>query len=590
MTEVTVLTPPGSTARWVSPALAVAVGLAAASGICWILARLQQTPALPLLADRPDVGTVLSRSTVVAAVMLVVFGLYTLLTWRRTEDGGDDRAQRRTALLRHLAPAMAVTGAVGLWWRIQDSTAELFDDARVQQASLSGADVAGLASITWICACLAALALAAVAGVGGPRRVQRTRRARLTGAVVAAFTALVVGAVSVLTVSNPTAHQVATAAADAAAPSAVNIGGPVAYDIPIGLDSDAFLTAGGPGLLGGTDSGDGVRALSGATGEQVWSLSYPGLRIYGGAVPSAVDDGSSGVAVLQAGYRGVPVLIGLDAATGAPLWTRPDAGALTVRGVNTAQLSTQRFLSIRSIRPSPTSSRTQWEWTVRELRTGERLWSFTTDPDCTYPPTLTESFVLSPHCGEAKGIDVLDGQTGAKRTTMNATDLWPEMDPSVKLFAWPLPGTDLAAVSATSDVYRAVRPTVLLDTATGDLTRHLPASTGLTVVDSQTITLRDPQGRDVIVDLASEATIETGLSTDKLKYNNNLFGTVWARVGDRWVTLTPPPGQAPALHVFSHEEPMKTYPSPCTGENVPTVRSVPGALLINCGDRVVAVR
>lgn len=586
MTEVVTLTAPGSAARWVGPAAGVAVGLAAASSVCSLLARLRQDPSLALVTDRPDVASVLSRSTVVGAAMLVVFTVYALLTWRRTDDGADDRAQRRTTLLRHLAPAMAVTGLLGLWWRIMDPTAELFKDARTQQASLAGADVAGLASIAWICACLAVLVLAAVAGVGGPRRGSLYRRGRALVPATAALTAMAVAGVSVLTLGNPVAHQVA---AEPAAVSAVNIGGPIAYYIPIGLDSDAFLSAAGPGVLAG--AGGGVRALSGATGEQVWSLSYPDLNIYGAAAPASDNgDGSGGVAVLAATYRGVPVLIGLDAATGTPLWTRPDAGTLTVRGVNTPQLSTQRFLTIRSIRPSPTSARTQWEWTVRELRTGERLWSFTTDPDCAYPPTLTESFVLSPRCGEAKGIDVLDGQTGAKRTTLNATDLWPEMDHSVKLFTWPLPGTDQAAVSATSGVYRAVRPTVVLDTATGDITRHLPASTGFTAVDSQTITLRDPQGRDVIVDLDSEATIETGLSTDNLKYNNNLFGTVWARVGNQWVTLTPTPGQAPALHVFNHEEPMKTYPNPCAGENVPTVRSVTGALLINCGDRVVAVR
>jgi hypothetical protein len=35
---------------------------------------------------------------------------------------------------------------------------------------------------------------------------------------------------------------------------------------------------------------------------------------------------------------------------------------------------------------------------------------------------------------------------------------------------------------------------------------------------------------------------------------------------------------------------MKTYPSPCTSADVPKVAAINGALLVNCGDRIVTVR
>lgn len=60
--------------------LAIAVGLAAASGVCRLIAQAQKTPALPLLADRAAVVSVFSRSAAVSATMLVVFAAYAVLT------------------------------------------------------------------------------------------------------------------------------------------------------------------------------------------------------------------------------------------------------------------------------------------------------------------------------------------------------------------------------------------------------------------------------------------------------------------------------------------------------------------------------
>lgn len=589
MTEVITLTAPGSAARWVGPAAGVAVGLAAASSVCSLLARLRQDPSLALVTERPDVASVLSRITVVGAAMLVAICIYAALTIGRTGDGNDDAAQRRTVLLRYLAPAIATLGAIGLWWRIQDPTTELLDDARTQQAAFDGVDIVGLASISWVCASLSVLVLAAVASVGGPRPgIDRDSdsRERLHIPAIAVLTSLAVGGVSVLILSHPSAHHVSTGAPDAGA-GPVNVAGPVAYEIPVDGDADAFLVIGGPGLLRSIGSGsspDGVEALSGTTGQQVWSLSYPDLWVHG----VAASPGTGGVVVVQASYRSQLALIGLDAATGAPLWTRPDSGVLTPDSHTAAQVSSNRFLSVRSIRPSPTSSRQQWEWTVRELRTGDPLWSFTTGSDCAYPPTLTHTYVLTPRCGEAQAIDVLDGQTGESYATLTAADLGGGLTAADRVWASPLPGTDLVVVSSPEFPDTHVRPAALVDTATGTVVRQLPANTDVTVLDSRSLVLTDAQQTEVLVDLDNDTTNETDLSTDKMQYNTR-FGSVWARVGDQWVTMTPAPGQVPALAVFSHEEPMKTYPGPCASKNVPTVVSLTDTLLVNCANRIAAV-
>lgn len=582
MTEMPALAPPGSAARWVVPATAIAVGLAAASVACAVLARALSNPALPLSADRPSVGAVLGRSAFVTVIMVVLFAVFALMTLRR---GSGDAGQRRAALLRHLAPMMIAVGVCGLWWRMQDSTTDLLDDARSQQASLDGTDVVGLASVGWVCACLAVLVLAVATGVGGPRPVHRGRgRAHLTASAIAVLTAVAVGGVAMLVVSNPMVHHAATSAAPGT-PGAVNIDGPVAYTVPVGVLPDYFLATGGPGLLRSNSDRDGLQGLSGATGEQVWAFSYPDLWVF----RAAGGPNTAGVTVLEARYRSESVMIGLDAATGAPLWTRPGAGSLVARRAGTPQLSSQHLLTVRSVLASPTSSRKLLEWTVREVRTGNPLWSFTTGPECAYAPNLTETAVLTARCTDTQMIDVLDAQTGAVRASLSAADLGAGLTATDPVRAMPLPGTDRAVLYSPNYPFKDLRPAAVVDTVTGAITQQLPANTAVTVLDSRTLILADAQLRDVIVDLDTNTTIETGLSSAYSQYNNTPLGSVWARVADQFVTLTPAPGQAPLLSVFSHEEPMKTYPAPCTSQTVPTVLSIPTALLVNCPGQVVAV-
>ncbi|WP_241473873.1 hypothetical protein [Mycolicibacterium neoaurum] len=582
MTEVPALTPPGSAARWVAPAAAIAVGLAAASVACAVLARALSNPVLPLSTDRPAVGAILGRSAVVTVLMVVLFAIFALMTLRR---GSGDAGQRRAALLRHLAPMMFAVGACGVWWRMQDSTTDLLDDARAQQASLDGVDVVGLASIGWICACLAVLVLAVATGVGGPRLDHHGRgRSHLIASAIAVLTAVAVGGAVVLVVTNPTVHHAATSTAPAT-PGAVNIDGPVAYTIPVDDTPDYFLAAGGPGLLHSNSDSDGLQALSGATGEQMWAFSYPDLWVF----RAAGGPKTAGVTVLEARYLSESVMIGLDAATGAPLWTRPGAGSLVARRAGTPQLSSQHLLTVRSVMASPTSSRQLLQWTVREVRTGNPLWSFTTGPECAYSPTLTETAVLTARCTDTQMIDVLDAQTGARRASLSAADLGGGMTANDPIRAMSLPGTDRAVLSSPNYPFKDLRPAAVVDTVTGEITQQLPANTAVTVLDSRTLILADAQQRDLVFDLDTNTTIETGLSSAYSHYNNTPLGSVWARVADQFVTLTPAPGQGPALSVFSHEEPMKTYPAPCTSQKVPTVLSIPTALLVNCADQIVAM-
>lgn len=576
---------PRPAVRWTAPVLAIAVGLAAASGVCRLIAQALKTPSLPLLADQAAVVSVFSRNAAVGAAMLVVFAAYAMLAFWRTGDSTCDTAHHRATLLRFLSPTMALLGCIGLWWRVQDSNIQLFRTARDQQSALDGVDVVGLTSIAWVCSCLAVIALAGAAA--GTKGHHRRGHSPGPGVLIVALTMLAVGGASVLVVQNPTAHHVK---ADAAETATVDVGGPVAYEIADNSDPDAFMVAGGPGLIRSTGSNTtpgGVEAISGATGEPVWSLSYPNLWVHDAAVSGTEPDS---VAVLQASFRGYLVLIGLDAATGAPLWTRTDAGALTHDRFMDPVVGAQRFLSVEWVRPSPTSSQQSWEWTVRDLRTGDELWSFRLPSGCHKLPSLAESVVTVPQCNSPDTLaEIRDGQTGAVRATLRTTDVGFDVADTENAYVTAIPGTDNILASETGGIAFTSRSSSLIDGATGAVVYHLPDNASAWVQDSRTLVLTDQLGGQTILDLSTSTTTDTAVSTDNLRFNKG-FGTVWARVDEQWVTLVLAPGQAPALNVFTHSEPMKTYASPCTSADVPKVAAINGALLVNCGDRIVAVR
>ncbi|MCV7211412.1 PQQ-binding-like beta-propeller repeat protein [Mycolicibacterium canariasense] len=576
---------PRPLARWTAPVLAIAVGLSAASGVCRLIAQAQKTPSLLLLADRAAVVSVFSRSAAVGAAMLVVLAAYALLAFWRTGDSTRDTAHRRAALLRYLSPTVALLGCIGLWWRVQDSNIQLFGTARDQQSALDGVDVVGLTSIAWVCSCLAVIALAgAAAGADGHRR---KRHSPGPGVLIVALTMSAVGGASVLVLKNPTAHHVNAAAAETAT---VDVGGPVAYEIADNSDPDTFMVAGGPGLIRSTGSGstpDGVEAISGATGERVWALSYPELWVLRAAVS---EPGPGGVVVLQARFDEDPVLIGLDAGTGTPLWTQPEVGALTRDRHMAPLVDAQRFLSVEQVRSSPTSAQPAWKWTVRELQTGQALWSFHLPAGCHKLPGLSASVVIVPHCdGPDTLAEIRSGLTGAVRAVLRTADVGFDVVDTENAHVTGIPGTDVLLVSEVGAISPTSRTSSLIDGATGAVVYRLPDDARVQVPDTRTLVLTGPAGRQTILDLATSTTIETGLATDTLRFTEGL-GAVWARVGEQWVTLVPIPGQAPTLKVLSHEEPMKTYPSPCTSADVPRVAAINGALLVNCGDRIVGVR
>lgn len=577
---------PDYRARWTAPATAIAVGLAAASGLCRIIAQLQKSPSLPLLAEHAAVTSVLTRSAVVGAVMLSLFILYALLALWPTADRATDSAHRRGVLLQLLSPTMAVIGFIGLWWRVQDSTTDLFERARDQQAALDKVDVVGLSSIAWMCSCVAVIALAAVAGTGAARTGAQPR-SRAPGALIAALTVLAVGGVSVLVMQNPNARHLTSNAA-AADPDGVDVGGTVAYEISNVSDPDMFIVAGGPGLIrstGSTAGPEGVEALSGATGQPVWSWSYPDLWVHEVTV-SAVPDS---VAVLSATYRGHPVLIGLDAGTGAPLWTRPNGGRLTQEAHHDPQMSSQRFISVRPNWPTPNSAQQGWDWSVRDVRTGKTLWSMVRSSDCLRTPEMTENFVLAADCDGAARIDVFDGQTGAHRATLTDTTLGATASESHQLFSWPVPATDLAAVWLQEPEGYKTAMAGLVDVASGAVVHGVPENTSVWPAAAATVILRDREDRTTILDTATGTMIDVGPTPKNPSFVKGV-GQPWVRIGDRWITALPMLDQAPTLKVFRPQEPMKAYPIPCTSGDVPKVAAVSGALIVNCGDRIAAVR
>ncbi|WP_197500117.1 PQQ-binding-like beta-propeller repeat protein [Mycobacterium adipatum] len=565
----------------------MAGGLAAATCVCTALAWAGREPSLPLLADRADVAWVLWRSTAIVAVMLVVSTGYVLLMRMSAEGRASDFAQRRAWLLRHLSLPLGVLGCAGIWMRLRESARERFDDASAQQASLDGLDAVGFASVAWICACLVVWAWAAVALLGAPQAAASIRAAR---ALVSVLTVLAVGGVAVLVVHHPAVHSTTGEGAVPPAAAVVDFGGPVAYELPADSYPEAITVAGGPGLLRSSGAGaypDGVVGISGSSGKQMWSFTVRDLLVHDIAVSSGADP----VAVLSATYLGHTVLIGFNAADGQPLWTRPGGGSLRQEGYQDLEISADRFVSTRPHRLTPTGAPRGREWTVRDVRTGAALWSVIRMSDCFRTPDMTENYVLAAECDGTPRIGVFDAQTGDETATLTDTKLGASAMTEHQLFAWPIPESDLALVWLNEPDGVDIHSAAIIDVATGAVVQRLPSVAGVSVAAAGAVMLQDRQGRRTILDTDTGDTIDVGSNTSDMRFVEE-FGSAWARIDDRWVTVAPTAGQvAPTINVFTPDAPVASYPNPCPGGSaIPAVAAVSGALLVNCGDRIVGIR
>ncbi|MGU3499443.1 hypothetical protein [Mycobacterium sp. C31M] len=566
----------------------LAYGLAAAACLCLAYAVLRRTPDYPLLVGRGDVSSVLWRTAGVVVVMVVLMAAYAVVALRSRRPATGYPA-RTAALLRYLAPTLGLLAALGLWLRWRDETAKLFARAERQQVALDGVRVVDIASVSWICACVAVAALAVAAatrsssGGSGGRQVGRT--------LLAVVTLLAVTAVAVFLGHRPTIDS--ATAVPSETPQLVIVSDAVAYEVPVDEEiippRIQLVVAGEPGLLRvmqGKGAG-GVEGISGSTGETVWSFSQRDLGV------NAIGVGGTGpdsVVVVSVTYWGEQALIGLDADTGTPLWATPDSGHLVTERSNTPEVSSSVVLTTAVTLGEAIAAQDSVPWTAWSLRTGVKLWSTEIPYECSKQLYVTESYVLTPNCEGDAIVDVRDAQTGAVHTTLRAADIGVDLQPGDSAWATGIPATDLVLVSVQNYQTSTILGERILDASTGQVVHTVPPGLDASVLDSQTVILSDADTRQTVLDLESGVTIDTGLSTEGLRFING-FGQPWARIGNQWATLIPAPGEtAKTLKVFQHDAPMVTHPSPCASDEVPRMASIPGALVINCGDRVMAIR
>ena len=562
--------------------------LAVASLACLGYAWTRRTPDQPLVANRDEILPMLQATTIVAAVMVVVLIGYGLTA--RSGAGRSSVRRRRLELLRYLAPTLLVLAVIAIIVRRGGGVADSFQRSEWQQAALSGGvRLTSLTSIAWWCACLAValVALRAMpAGHGTPRRGDGPRRA-----LIACFAALAVGAL--VTLQMHQSFVVSAVAADAQPPAPLSgVTGEVAYEFAfVGRPDANVVLPGGPGFLRMTDD-DVVAGVDGATGQTRWSFSAPDLSVYAVTVTSR---GADGVAVLQAGYHGSSSLIGLDAVTGAPLWTRTGNFVLANRS-SAAQSSADVVLAMEQTSEAGKGSNV--DWVALSPREGSSMWTTTVPSECDTGLRLTRQRVIKPRCDGNVFADVLDARTGTTTTrlTYEALDLEPadfEGPPWVNTN----PGSDLAVVSLQPSRAPFADADRIIDVLSGRVAEVLPEDVSAYFLDgSSLVVTRSFDGNASAVNSVREvdtgATV-TGTVTSKGARLNEGPGMPWARVGDEWVTFQPRPGQLDGqpLNVFGRNGVASTLPSPCThSAATPTVESVSAALLVNCGDRIVALR
>lgn len=577
--------------RWSRLTSTLAVGLIVAACLCLTYAVIRRVPGHPLLLLRDDVTSVLwhTAGVVAVAVMLcAVFAFVVDVSRRRTPD----HQQRNAVLLGCMSAILGLSAVFGLWLRWRDDTVKLFNRAEQQQVSLDGVRVVEIASVAWICACLAMAALAVAAATREAATAAADRGAHR--AVLSALIVLVVAGVATLSGHRPTVDSVT--AAPPPDPPPVNVDGNVAWEIPTEKDflaSSASLAAiGGPGLVRIADTKHGpgrVEGISGISGDTVWSFNRPHLGLVAVAIGGG---GPDSVAVVSGQYRGYPVLIGLDADTGTPMWSIPDSDHLIRQRRARPEVSPSVVLTTAVTRDEAIEAQEAVPWTAVSLRSGHELWSVDIPYACSKNLSVSESYVLTPNCDGDAIVDVRDARTGLVQRTLHASDISVKLGPGDMLSASGIIETDLivAAVWNYGDDTPGPIAEAVVDASDGRVMYSAPAGTEISMLDPRSIITSDVAGLQTLVDLESGATIDTGLSTAARHFVDGV-GDMWARVGDQWVTLVPAPGEeSKTLKSFRHGAPMTTRPSPCTGDLVPRVSTVSGALLVNCGDRLVGIR
>lgn len=591
----------GKSSPQFAPLLGAVLGLLFAAIGTLVYAWLRREPVNPLVADRAAVTAMLQRTTIAVVVSALLVGIF-FFVGRGHRRGTDERARWVT----RLSPVLLVVSIAGVLLLIKGSTAEVFEQAARAQLGLEYIEVTALARASWWFACLAVLGLF-FAGVttdipaGRPAKAVPKAQLLVVGGSAALVAIVAIGAVLIHANGNAFRDATATRIEASALPT---VTGERAYEQAAPIGTGQLLPAGaGFVRLSGDDR---VEAYDGATGQRRWSFHMPDLLIWDirstGTGPDSVVVAEGYVAF---GGDGSGVLIGIDATTGEPMWTRADVGAFAPDHIATGT-SSQVVLIMEFARTAGVERRT---WTALEPRTGRTMWTKAFEGPCSGNATITETAVLERNCDSPAYVvaTVLDPVTGAERGTITASNLGvdgasPDDDRRVRLNG--VKG-DLALYWVPTS---AGGIEVLVDIATRKPIKRLPPEFSAALVDERSLALYRTTGSPkipspvTILDLETDSMIETPWVSARL--GNYRGDTDWqsiVRAGQQWVTFLPDASIAAQLEdnirtplplrTVDQAGAPRTLANPCPPDSPSHyLATVPGAVLAYCGRSVVGVR
>jgi hypothetical protein len=558
--------------------LGVVFGLLLTAVACLVVAWLHREPRQPFEPDPAAISSMLVRTTVVVVFSAVlVLGCFAFGgLWQRRSHGV------RRKFVAYSAPMLVVVGVVGWLQRDAGATGAAFEAAAKAQVGLGSFEPTVMAAVAWCCACAAVIVLAVVCRLGyvrpdspEPAAVARHHRHPLTAAVVAVMIVAAVTPVAVVQ-AQQRSYESRTAAADVAIQPPAPLAGEVVYEVA-GDDLKDYITSAGPGFVAVSDADpqDVVNGYDGATGGHRWSFGVPGSGFYGLA---STGTGADSVAVLDSAFQ----VFALDATTGAPLWTRdevsldPDDPQRTVGErvvlVNTPQPGP----------PGPTAGVSGTLWIALSPRTGEELWRREFRYECDTRVQVTDTAVLMRSCEDGPDVvvNVLDPVTGETRRVLTRTDVGPA-PPDTRFFVSDaVDDTALVSAGYSSDV-----PTRAVDLTTGVVSVTTPPGRSAVLLDARSLLLTDVEGdAQQILDLDTGRTFETR-TTGEYRGVAEPGWHLWVRYGSEWVTFS-----GSALRVAGPGGAARSLPVPACGETDAQLAAVPGAVLVDCDDRWVAVR
>ncbi|MGW4099979.1 outer membrane protein assembly factor BamB family protein [Mycobacterium sp. NPDC004974] len=581
-------------------------GFTTAGALCLAYAWINRIPEAPFETDHSAITAMLWHTTIAVGVA-VGFVLATFVP-----RSGRTRSTSRGALWRMwVAPGLLIVALGGLLYLYRGTPKKIFDDASWQQAGLDLVQVTTVARVAWWCACLAVFSLAFVWLAGHVLAEDRPRpemtlasnpRLVLPVAIVTVL-AVLVG----LAVHTVRAAPDSTTAAriDSALPD--RISGEVAYRIDLPHTRNVTVFPGGAGFLrihsGSFDTQ--IEGYDGATGQRRWVFKLPGNGYL--QALAVTGFGPDSVAVLQASYRTAGALIGLDATTGELLWVShgDTERKFQVGPIDTPQLSEQVVLMGQAVAEGISSWRNPAEvdWTALSPRTGETLWSTTVRQGCRAQPRVARDVVVMVRCDAGPYDDevayLLDPQTGQRRGSITASQLGIDrrasgLDGEVWVYTDP-DSTFATLYFHSADPHRdGVGRAV--DLASGRPFYSIPKSMSAALIPPDWLRSADPRASpEILVDLPSGRT----LPTDRIGTRRLLgIGGQWARVGPELATLLPstaaPDDSHAPLTLIDDTGAVRTLTNPCEDpdlpDTAPSVTTIPGALLVDCGWQLVGLR